>query len=553
MAQQNINIGTVANDGTGDDLRVAMQKVNDNFTELYGASPVTAQITISGNEISSNATNANLKLTASGTGVIEFEGVQIRDNHIEATRSNDDLVLSASGTGDIVAGAIRIHGTTISSDDSTKITINEAVDITGAVNLSSTLTVGSIANNGGAVEILNIDTNFISSTDSTAITIGDLLAMQANIDMNGNKITSLGTPTADNDAVTKSYVDTQVVGASSLTVVGDDSTGTTFNSGETIKFTGSGNATVTVSGDVVTINSTAAIDPITFVGDDSTGTAVDVGETFKFAGATNITTAVSGDTLTITGPDLSTYTQNSDTALTIVGDDSTGVAFRVGETVKFQGSGGATVAVSGDTVTITAGGGGAGGAITFVGDDSTGTAVNTGETIKIAGSGNATTAVSGDTLTVTVGTTLNVNSLSSSDSSAIQINDGMNISGTLSANTIDTNVISSSDSTAIQINDSVNISGTLTVPTLTVSTISAPASLTGTYTISSPTTITLDPTDEIINDAPMKLVNKTVAQLGSLVSSVGSVVFCTNESGGAQPAFYDGANWRRFTDRAVVS
>ena len=35
MAQQTINIGTVANDGTGDPLRSAFDKVNDNFTELY--------------------------------------------------------------------------------------------------------------------------------------------------------------------------------------------------------------------------------------------------------------------------------------------------------------------------------------------------------------------------------------------------------------------------------------------------------------------------------------------------------------------------------------
>lgn len=39
----------------------------------------------------------------------------------------------------------------------------------------------------------------------------------------------------------------------------------------------------------------------TFVGDDSTGTAVNPGETFKIAGATGISTAVSGDTITITG------------------------------------------------------------------------------------------------------------------------------------------------------------------------------------------------------------------------------------------------------------
>ena len=35
MAQQQINIGTVANDGTGDPLRTAFDKANDNFDELY--------------------------------------------------------------------------------------------------------------------------------------------------------------------------------------------------------------------------------------------------------------------------------------------------------------------------------------------------------------------------------------------------------------------------------------------------------------------------------------------------------------------------------------
>ena len=37
MAKQTIGIGTTANDGTGDRLRAAMDKVNDNFNELYGA------------------------------------------------------------------------------------------------------------------------------------------------------------------------------------------------------------------------------------------------------------------------------------------------------------------------------------------------------------------------------------------------------------------------------------------------------------------------------------------------------------------------------------
>jgi hypothetical protein len=35
MAKQSINIGTTANDGTGETVRSAFDKVNDNFTELY--------------------------------------------------------------------------------------------------------------------------------------------------------------------------------------------------------------------------------------------------------------------------------------------------------------------------------------------------------------------------------------------------------------------------------------------------------------------------------------------------------------------------------------
>jgi hypothetical protein len=40
MAKQTINIGTSANDGTGDTLRDGADKINDNFTELYSGAGV---------------------------------------------------------------------------------------------------------------------------------------------------------------------------------------------------------------------------------------------------------------------------------------------------------------------------------------------------------------------------------------------------------------------------------------------------------------------------------------------------------------------------------
>ena len=45
MAQQIINIGTIANDNTGDTLRGAGQKINDNFDELYAAVPLVTPST----------------------------------------------------------------------------------------------------------------------------------------------------------------------------------------------------------------------------------------------------------------------------------------------------------------------------------------------------------------------------------------------------------------------------------------------------------------------------------------------------------------------------
>jgi len=45
MTQQTINIGTTANDRTGDPLRTAFAKVNANFTELYAGGASESQLT----------------------------------------------------------------------------------------------------------------------------------------------------------------------------------------------------------------------------------------------------------------------------------------------------------------------------------------------------------------------------------------------------------------------------------------------------------------------------------------------------------------------------
>jgi hypothetical protein len=52
---------------------------------------------------------------------------------------------------------------------------------------------------------------------------------------------------------------------------------------------------------------------------------------------------------------------------------------------------------------------------------------------------------------------------------------------------------------------------------------------------------------------PLRLPPYVVANLPAVGPSIYSLIFVTNESGGAVPAFSDGTNWRRVTDRAIVS
>ena len=70
MARQNISIGSSANDGTGDTLRSAGNKINQNFQEIY---------TQLGGDSSTLTTQVILK-DSGGVGTIIFEGTSA-DSH----------------------------------------------------------------------------------------------------------------------------------------------------------------------------------------------------------------------------------------------------------------------------------------------------------------------------------------------------------------------------------------------------------------------------------------------------------------------------------------
>jgi len=65
----------------------------------------------------------------------------------------------------------------------------------------------------------------------------------------------------------------------------------------------------------------------------------------------------------------------------------------------------------------------------------------------------------------------------------------------------------------------------------------------------------LDDLESRLNDvvgAQVTLTSYTVLTLPPVISAPG-MIFVSNESGGSVPAFSDGTNWRRVTDRNIVS
>ena len=116
MAQQLINIGVTADDGTGDTIRGAGIKINANFTELFATSYVSSQIDFIGNNIITTLSNSDLSLSGNGTGIVRFSDltidhtIRMSDNEIRTNTSNADLVLTASGTGSVKIDSVDING-----------------------------------------------------------------------------------------------------------------------------------------------------------------------------------------------------------------------------------------------------------------------------------------------------------------------------------------------------------------------------------------------------------------------------------------------------------
>ena len=190
MAYQAIGIGSSANDGTGDDLRTAGDKVNDNFVEIYtllgtgtalssGISATASVVTLTAPLIATSLNPASANGAALGSASAEWSDLYLSDSSVIYLGADQDVTLThVHDTGILINSTRQLQfgdsGTYIhqSADgvldlvSDTELELNATtIDINGNVEISgttaqvgvATFTARPVFNGGITIGLTQID------------------------------------------------------------------------------------------------------------------------------------------------------------------------------------------------------------------------------------------------------------------------------------------------------------------------------------------------------------------------------------------------------------
>jgi hypothetical protein len=206
MAKQSINIGTTANDGTGDPIRTAMGKINDNFTDLYD------------NYQSEGGLSANVAtLTSNNTS---FVGTVAAANVVSNAQLIANLALYAPKASPVFTGQVNAAAlyVTTSANVGTFFTVNS----TAAVKSVNSTFSGAVTSFTGANTFIqnklqigdaagyNFGTGAVIEIDMNSNTYQQIVMQNANTGTNASGDLVV---TADNGTDSVNYVDLGINGS----------------------------------------------------------------------------------------------------------------------------------------------------------------------------------------------------------------------------------------------------------------------------------------------------------------------------------------------------
>ena len=262
MAKQLLNLGTVANDNTGDTLRGGGDKVNDNFNEIYSAI--------------GNGTNLQVSVTNPAVGqVLRYNGssflpsdltsltaaLDVNGNSIIST-SNGNIGFAPNGTGDVTFG---VGGVTSTFDGATG-SIDFPTKVGYKNEFAALGNAPAAASYPGFFFTVDGDDNPYVNINIATGGVGDVRA-------------KLATQYSSVDLLVD--VDTTTVAPTNNQVLKWDSTASKWKPGDDAAGVSSVNLFATITGDTGSTTANSQTDVLTI------------------AGGSNITTTVVNDTLTI--------------------------------------------------------------------------------------------------------------------------------------------------------------------------------------------------------------------------------------------------------------
>ena len=362
MAKQNLNIGSSANDGTGDSLRDGAIKLNSVIDELY---------TNLGND-----TNLQINVGSPTTGqFLKWNGSQFAEGALDSltadldvagnkiiSSSSGDITIQPNGTGDIKfwGGGTGNALTYIDGDDGKLKYSNhfaasgdlpDNVVHHGMFAYVSGDTTARVATAGGWKKLIGED-HSIGDLGDVDLTVGGGASDGQVLKWDGTN--SYWYPANDETASGGGGGTTQNL----FETINADSGSTTASAAtDTLTIAGGSNISTSIAGDTVTIAMTGALgapdqNVFTVIGtDNNSKTASSTTTTINFIGGTGVSTDVAGDNLTITNTSPNVV-QN--VIQSISGDSGSYTSNSSTGGVEIMGGNGVTTGVASNTLLINA-------------------------------------------------------------------------------------------------------------------------------------------------------------------------------------------------------
>ena len=456
MAKQTINIGTIANDGTGSNLRVGGTIINDNFNEIYTALGNGSSITLT-------ATPTELNLLSGATSILtDTNSVSLSNKNLTSLTNTFPTIGIRDDASSVInislGGTLKIKSnngitTTVSSGDTITIALDsDVVTETSTDTLTNkTLTlpiISSISNTGTLTLPTSTDTLIGRDTNDTLT--------NKSIAASSNTITGLtntnlsGSAGITNANIANSFIqisdESSTVGSVSLGGRIEFTTGagidTLIENGNRVRISTSAIPNASLSNSTITLGSTStslggtttSVAGLSLTGSSNTIDLTSSGNKLRFNFANtgvfpNATTyqglfAIATGTAKAYFADSGAYNEilSENSSIKDLSDVASTNPSN-GQVLTFNSTSGryepSTPAGIGTVTSITAGTGLSGGTITssgtisitnpnikFSDDTSTVATIDLGNTLNIAGGTGLTSTISGSSITLNIDSTV---------------------------------------------------------------------------------------------------------------------------------------------------